>query len=414
MNREFREKNYFKWGLTALVVIIVAIVCYQLAENWNQVTDFASIVVSALRPIIMGLIFAYVLNPLLNIYEKFIFKKFYGMFFKKNKKMASKFSRGSAIILAVLTALAIVTGLMVLIIPELYVNINRLVTSLPTYIENGINYLTTLSEKYPEIVTPIVEYLENTTDDLLTWARTMLLPNANQFITNLSIGIYGTFMTLLDIVIGVIVAVYVLGSKEKYAAGARKYIYAMFKPENAQKVVELANYTDDRFGGFLVGKILDSAIIGVLSFIVFSIFDIPYTLLVSVIVGVTNVIPFFGPFLGAIPSGVLILLVNPAKALIFAVLILAIQQLDGNVIGPKILGDRTGLDSFMVIFAILISGGLFGIPGMIVGVPVFATVSGIVKSVCNKRLENKNLPVEVWAYGHGKVIEPECKKEDNE
>lgn len=405
MKKNIRENKYFLWGLTAFVVIAVALICNQIMTNWNTVTDFARVVIRALRPIITGLIIAYVLNPLMKVYEKYILGKLFNKILKNKPKAASKLTRIFGIVLSVVTALAVVSGLMLLIIPELYVNINRLVTSLPVYVENMIKYLTELSKEYPELVNPIIEYFTTASQDLIVWVRDGVLPNANQFITELSMGIYGTFRAILDLIIGVIVAIYILGSKEKYAAGTKKVFYAVLRKDRAEKAVRLAKYTDSHFGGFLVGKVLDSAIIGVLSFIVFSIFGIPYTLLVSVFVGVTNVIPFFGPFLGAIPSALLILLVNPWKALIFSVLILAIQQLDGNIIGPKILGDTTGLDSFAVIFSILIFGGLFGVPGMIVGVPVFATVFGIVTSICDKSLAHKKLPTNLEAYGHGKVIE---------
>ncbi|MBQ6795047.1 MAG: AI-2E family transporter [Clostridia bacterium] len=414
MKRNIKENKYFRWGLTAFVVIAVALLCNQIMTNWGQVADFSGMLAGALRPIIMGLIIAYVLNPLLKVYEKYLFGKLFGKMLKKKPKAARRLTRIFGVVFALITALAIVSGLMLLIIPELYVNINRLITSFPGYVENVIAFLTELSKEHPELVNPIIDYFSVASQDLIAWVRDGVLPNANQFIAELSMGIYGTFRAILDLIIGVIVAIYVLGSKERYAAGARKFIYSLFKKERAQKVIALAAYTDDHFGGFLVGKVLDSAIIGVLSFIVFSIFNIPYTLLVSVFVGVTNVIPFFGPFLGAIPSMLLILLVNPWKALIFGVLILAIQQLDGNVIGPKILGNKTGLDSFAVIFSILIFGGLFGIPGMIVGVPVFATVWGIVVAVCDKSLERKKLPTDIEAYGHGKVIEETVKTENTE
>lgn len=411
MRKNIRENKYFRWGLTAFVVIAVALICNQIMTKWNTVTDFTGVVVSALRPVIMGLIIAYVLNPLMKVYEKYVFAKLFNNLCKKKPQVAKKLTRSFGIVLTLISALAIVSGLMLLIIPELYVNINRLVTSLPGYVENVINYLTELSEEYPEFVNPIIEYFREASQDLITWVRDGVLPNANQFIANLSMGIYGTFRAILDLIIGIIVAIYLLGSKEKYTAGAKKCIYAIFKKDRAEKAIMLARYTDTQFGGFLVGKIVDSAIIGVLCFIVFTIFNIPYALLVSVVIGVTNVIPFFGPFLGAIPSGVLILLVNPLKALIFIVLILAIQQLDGNIIGPKILGNKTGLDSFAIIFSILIFGGLFGVAGMIVGVPVFATVFGIVTAVCNKSLEKKNLPTELEAYVEGKVIEEVNKNE---
>lgn len=398
MKQYFKENKYVKWGLTALVVIAISLFCNHLLNKWSYAMHTINLVVNAIRPIILGMIFAYVLNPLLNIYEKYVFSKLYKGIIKRNSKVGNKLMRATSILVTFATALAIVSGLVVLILPELIENIKGLIGSWSVYRENGEAYLTGLIEDYPEIAKAVIAEFQKWSNDLITWAQNTLIPNVNILITNVSKGVYDTFRVILDVIIGMIVAVYLLAAKEKYAAGMRKYLYAIFEKDTAHKIIGLAKYTDNHFGGFLVGKIVDSAIIGVLSFIVFSIFNIPYVLLISVIIGVTNVIPFFGPFLGAIPCGVLILLVNPMKALVFAVLILAIQQLDGNVIGPKILGDKTGLDSFAVVFAILVSGGLFGVTGMIVGVPVFATVFGIVTEVCNKRLQKKNMPIEVSAY----------------
>ncbi len=409
MRRNISNNKYFKLGVTALTVIVVALLFNQLFRNWSYVAGFISVLGTSLRPIIYGLVFAYLLNPLMKVYEKYAFGKLFNKIFKKNKKAAKNLSRGFSVFFAILTAVAIIAGLILLILPELYVNVNRLVTNFPGYVDNAIEYLTELSKQYPEVITPIMEQFENFTQDILDWIKLDVIPNADHVITNLSMGIYGTFKAILDLVIGVIVAIYLLTSKEKYTAGAKKYLYAVFKGDKAGKIVDLMKYTDKHFGGFLIGKVLDSAIIGILSFIVFSIFNIPYALLVSVIVGVTNVIPFFGPFIGAIPSGILILLVNPIKAFTFVVLIFAIQQLDGNVIGPKILGEATGLDSFAIIFAILVFGGLFGIVGMIIGVPVFATVMGIITDVANKRLKKNSLPVSLDDYAPGSVIVSENK-----
>ncbi len=398
------DKKYLYWGITALCVIGAAIACNHLLLQWKYVSSLLGVLTDALRPIIIGLIFAYVLNPLLKIYEKYVFSPLYRRIFKKKNALAIKLSRITGIFFSVITAIAIVSGLVVLIVPQLYVNIQRLVISFPGYVENAIEYLKTLAESNPDVVNPLMEYLQEVGQELGQWGKDKLLPGANQFIASLSVGIYEAFNVVLDVVIGIIVAVYILNSKEKYASGAKKYTYAIFSRKWAERLIYVVEYTDDRFGGFLTGKILDSAIIGVLSFIVFSIAGIPYTLLVSVIVGVTNLIPFFGPFIGAIPCGILVLLVNPFKAFVFLILILAIQQADGNIIGPKILGDRTGLDSFAVITAILVSAGLFGVAGMILGVPVFATVLGLVKGVLNKRLKEKNLPLDTKAY-QGEVLE---------
>lgn len=399
------DKKYFYLGTTALIVVIISILCSHMLSKWSYVERYSAMIVKALRPIIIGLIIAYVLNPLMNLYEKYIFAKPVNLLFKKNKKAARGLCRGLSLVLAFSTAIALIASLILLIIPELYVNIEGIVKNMPTYVENGITHLTELSKQYPEVVTPVLEYFEEVGQDLLTWAKDKLLPGANTLIAGIYSGIYNTFKIVLDFILGFIICAYVLISKEKYAAGGRKLIYTVFSRENAEKALNLIKYTDKHFGGFLVGKIVDSAIIGVLSFVVFTIFNMPYTTLISVVIGITNIIPFFGPFIGAIPSALLILLVDPLKAVVFAILILAIQQLDGNIIGPKILGESTGMDSFAVIFAILFAGGLFGVPGMILGVPVFATIFGIVKNVCDKKLQNKKLPTSLDCYGQLKVKE---------
>ena len=391
------DKKYLYWGVTALLVIIAAIICNNLLSYWGNTIYYANLVIDAVRPVIFGAVFAYVGNPLMKIYEKWIFMPILKKLIKKEKRRCAV-ARALAIFLTLITAIAIVTGLLLLIIPELYVNIQRLVTNMRDYVQNGINFLMKLSEDHPEIANYIMTYYKEITDNVQNWAKDTLLPNANSFITSVSGGIFGTLQTFLDVIIGIIVSIYILTSKEHYGALSKKMLFGFLKEKHAKKTIAFVKYTDQRFGGFLVGKIVDSAIIAVLCFIAFSIFRMPYVLLLSVIIGVTNVIPFFGPFIGAIPCGLLVLLVNPLKAITFAVLVLVIQQIDGNIIGPKILGERTGLDSLGVIFAILFAGGLFGVIGMIVGVPLFAVIFGIIGSVCDKRLKEKALPTECKAY----------------
>ena len=204
--------------------------------------------------------------------------------------------------------------------------------------------------------------------------------------------------SIWNIVLGIIISVYLLIDKEIFFAINRKITCALFSKKTADRIFQLTYRTNETFGKFLIGKIIDSAIIGVLSFIVFTIFKIPYTLLISVIIGVTNIIPFFGPFIGAIPSGIIILFVSPTKALIFIILVFIIQQLDGNVIGPKILGDSIGISAFWILFAILVAGKFLGIVGMIIGVPLFAIVYSVIKEDVEFRLKNKNLPTETEDY----------------
>ncbi len=400
-----KNKKIVKLAIAALAVVFAAILFNHILTEWEYMKALGNVMLKVLRPVVFGAVFAYLLNPLLKMYERVVFGKLFEKIIKNNDKIKRKATRAVSIVFTFATAIAIIVGLLFLIVPALYKNIEDMVLNFSTYADNTMKYLTQLSKEYPEIADTVMMYPQKVLDYLKDWTTTTLIPNASELITNISHGIYGTLKALLDVAVGMILAVYLLISKEKYAAGIKKYLYAIFENDTAYRIVSVAKYTDNHFGKFIVGKILDSAIIGVLSFVVFALFDIPYTLLVSVIVGVTNVIPFFGPFLGAVPCGVLILLVNPMKALVFAVLILAIQQLDGNVIGPKILGDTTGLDSFAIVFAITLFGGLFGVVGMFIGVPVFATIFGILNGACDVRLAKKNMPVDLKAYSTKEMVQ---------
>ncbi len=230
------------------------------------------------------------------------------------------------------------------------------------------------------------------------WFRTDFMTDINQIMTNLTEGILGFLNEIFDFLVGIIVSIYVMYGRETFARQAKKIVYALFPPKKANLVLHLGNKTNEIFGGFIIGKIIDSIIIGILCFIILSIIKMPYTLLVSVIVGVTNVIPFFGPFIGAIPCSVLILLNDPMKGLYFIIFVFLLQQFDGNILGPKILGDTTGLSSFWVITAILFGGGLFGFAGMLLGVPTFAVIYYILQLVIESRLEQKNLPTNSRHY----------------
>ena len=204
--------------------------------------------------------------------------------------------------------------------------------------------------------------------------------------------------SIWNIVLGLIVSVYLLLDKEKFYAISKKIVCAMFSKKTADRIFELTYRSNNTFGRFLSGKIIDSAIIGVISFILFTIAKMPYVVLISVIVGITNIIPFFGPFIGAVPCFVLILFESPMKALIFLALIFFIQQLDGNVIGPKILGDSIGISAFWILFSILVAGEIFGFMGMIIGVPLFAVIYSIIKENIEYRLKEKNLPTDTEDY----------------
>lgn len=261
-------------------------------------------------------------------------------------------------------------------------------------------------QKEQSPVGAIVEnILNHASENIQNWIQTDLLRQMNVLMTNITTGAINVLSEVFNFLVGCIVSVYMLFGKETFAAQIKKMLYAGMQVERANMVLHITRKSNEIFGGFIIGKIIDSAIIGVLCFIGITILDMPYILLVSVIVGVTNVIPFFGPYIGAIPSTILIALADPLKGLYFLIFIIALQQLDGNVIGPKILGNSTGLSAFWVVFSILLGGGLFGFIGMIIGVPTFAVIYYIVKMVVEEKLKKKKLPLDTEHYGDVEYLE---------
>ena len=285
-----------------------------------------------------------------------------------------------------------------MLIPELFNSIRDMVISLPGQLNHALDKITEMMSGDSTLGQVFTAVLREGSDYLQNWLRTDLMKQINIMMSNLTSGVINVFSGLFDLLIGLIISIYVLFSKEKFGKQSKKIVYAVFKPSHANMILHLTLKSNEIFGGFIIGKLIDSAIIGVLCFIGLSLLNMPYALLVSVIVGVTNVIPFFGPYIGAIPSAVLIMLADPRKGLYFILFILVLQQIDGNIIGPKILGDSTGLSAFWVVFSILLGGGLFGFVGMILGVPTFAVIYYVINMLINHRLEVKKLPTETECY----------------
>ena len=387
-----KEKHTFSWketalrGMTALFVLISAIVFFFLIYKIEPILSFFGRIVSILMPIILGCALAYLLNPLVVAAERFLSVK---VLADLKRPASAKKKAGLARILAIIVSFAFlflaIYVVLVLVIPQIYVNIRNLIYALPGQVTAFMNWITAMSENNEELNRLIRQAYSEGMNFLTNWMKTDMLDQVGVVIS----GVVGVFNTLLDCLVGVIVAVYVLMSKETFKRQTKKLIYAFLNDRQAELVIDVLKQSDRIFGGFISGKLVDSLIIGILCFIGCLILKLPYAVLVSVIVGVTNVIPFFGPYIGATPSSILILLASPSKGLIFIVFIFLLQQLDGNVIGPKILGESTGLSPFWVVFAILLGGGLFGIVGMLVGVPVFAVFYYLVKRFINYLLREK-------------------------
>jgi predicted PurR-regulated permease PerM len=225
-------------------------------------------------------------------------------------------------------------------------------------------------------------------------------------VTSVTSGVYGVAKSIYNLIIGIIVSIYLLSDKEGFVAAVKRMMYSIFSVETADRLRSGLNFVDRTFMSFLNGKLLDSLIIGIICYIVCSILQMPYTLLVSVIVGVTNIIPFFGPLIGAVPSALIILMVDPTKCLIFVIFVIILQQIDGNIIGPRILGNSTGITGFWVMFSIILGGGLFGFWGLLLGVPVFVVIYSLVTNLVVKKLKRNDLPWELEDYKELEYIDP--------
>lgn len=398
-----------------LLVIIISIMIFYCLTNLSYIWKAASALVNLLKPVIYGLVIAYLLNPLMVFYSNCFYKLFGRKIPEEEKRLARyrKVTKGISIVLAMITGFLIITVLLWMLIPQVVNSIITLVNTLPDQAQDYYHKVSKWVMNNPYMANQFQDALLHLTDsldewtqkDLLPWLQTGLLPNVNSLASMFASGVFSVLGVLYNLMIGCIVAVYLLLGKEKFLAQAKKLIYAVFGKKQADVILHYSRMTNDTFSGFIVGKIVDSAIIGVLCFIVMWILKLPYPLLISVIVGVTNVIPVFGPYIGAVPSALLILLVNPIQCVYFVIFIIVLQQLDGNVIGPAILGESTGLTAFWVLFAILLFGGLWGIAGMIVGVPLFAMIYRLLKDYLELRLYHKSLSTETDMYQDLKSIQ---------
>ena len=379
------------------LVIAACIVFYFALLRMTNISAVFAKIYQVLKPIIYGLVIAYLLNPIVVLVDShfapWMEKRF------PRLKNARKISRGLGILTAIIVMVALVVALCNMMIPELYRSVRDMILTVPSQLNRFIAEVTeVMSEEQSTIGQMTEAVLKEASDALQTWMHTDLLNQINVLMSNLTVGVINVFKEFFYVLIGVIVSVYVLFSKEKFASQCKKMTYAVMRPSRANLFLHLCIKSNEIFGGFIIGKIIDSAIIGVLCFLGLSVLDMPYTMLVSVVVGVTNVIPFFGPYIGAIPSAVLILLSDPKMGIYFIIFVFLLQQLDGNIIGPKILGDSTGLSAFWVVFSILFGGGMFGVVGMILGVPTFAVIYYIVKMLVNHQLEKHMLPTDTEAY----------------
>ena len=384
-----RFKGYIYWGVTLLAVIACSVAFVFFLLKFQMVAAAAGKLVDVLMPIIYGAVLAYLMLPVYNKTRRYVTENLSVKV--KNEKMVQSAARALGTLVSLLLLIAIVVGLCWMLLPQIYTSILGLQESFSENINNLSIWLQKQLADNEALEQMVVPVYEQVTDKLETWLYDTLVPNMSMVINILSTGLLGVVTVLKNSLIGLIVMVYFLNIKDTLSAQSKKIVYSLFPLTQANRIIEEVRFTHSVFGGFITGKLLDSLIIGVICFFCMRLLRMPYVLLVSVIIGVTNVIPFFGPFIGAIPSAFLILLVSPMKCLYFLLFVLVLQQFDGNILGPKILGESTGLPSFWVLFSILLFGGLLGFVGMVIAVPTFAVFYHLTSEYVNRCLEKKAL-----------------------
>lgn len=429
-NKNALSNKYFCWGLTVFLTFVACILFYLLLNNTAIFVLFFGKINKILMPVYFGMIIAYIITPLLNIIEnKCVSLIFSKAKFKKEEKK-KKLIRGISIFLTVVIALAAVFWLFYLMISQIIPSVQDIIANFDTYITNFQKWISTNLEKNESLRDGILKVVGVSSETLEKWLNGDILSFMSQFVPfinednsvdwTLVFPIIGKFlggvgMVLLKVwnfILGFIISIYLLAGKEKFAGRGKKISYALFAPKTATNLINDVRFVHKTFIGYLGGKIIDSLIIGILCFIGTTLLQTPYAGLISLFVGVTNIIPYFGPFIGTIPSAILIFVVDPMhplNMLFFIIFILVLQQVDGNLIGPKILGDSTGLEGVWVILSISLFGGFFGVPGMVIGVPLFAVLYAAVKGWLRKKLEkrNLNLPIETDDYINIKEITDE-------
>ncbi|MDO5784632.1 MAG: AI-2E family transporter [Eubacteriales bacterium] len=390
-------KKYFGWGATIVIAGGLTLLIFFCIYKFGALAAGIKKLINILMPVIVGIGIAYVLSPAYNWARRKFQRLFYYTFHWRGRR-AIQWAAILAMVCTFVGAGALICGLLALIIPQIITSISSMAVSLPNNLMNLSNSLQRLLRSNPELEEQAMSLYAQAINYAEEWIQNSIAPSIQDALGYVSIGVMNTVSFLKNFFIGIIVAVYLLAGQQRFMRGIKRCIYAIFDVHWGNIITEYAHYANQTFTGFIGGKLLDSFIIFLICCVVLPIMNMPYAMLISVIVGVTNIIPFFGPFIGAIPSFIIIFIADPLKSLYFLIYVLILQQFDGNILGPKILGNSTGLSSFWVLFAILLFGGLFGFAGMLLGVPVFAVLYHILTDIITRALKDKELPEEAADY----------------
>ncbi|MBD5157869.1 MAG: AI-2E family transporter [Butyrivibrio sp.] len=406
--------KYVAIGFMLFLVVACSILYYFAFFKDKTLFGLLKSIMSNLSPFIIGSVLAYLLKPICVVFENWTGKWFSKM---KNRRFAGNLSEIISISITAILFLLFIYVLLAAVIPQVIDSGKMLVENVPKWYTGIIDWLKSIT-KDTAMQETIDDFAKDGLANIQNWITKFMEFDSssvvNKVMSGVTVGLKGVVTVLKNLLIGGIACLYILAQRKKLAAQGKLIIYSFFKEKWADMIMDELKFIDRMFSGFINGKILDSIIIGIITFIVTSIFKIPYALLISVVVGVTNIIPFFGPFIGGIPSAFIVLMVSPLKCLYFIIIIIAIQQFDGNILGPKILGNTTGVSSFWVLFSITFFGGLFGFTGMIIGVPLFAVLYDIVKRLMHRGLVKRNKEDMYEKYEAEQAREEKAKAEAKE
>jgi len=406
------DKKYLYWGITAAIVLGIT-VFFNFLLNQNEIirNSFGTLF-KIMLPIIEGFIIAFLINPLMKWFETSVFS-----IFDKNcverrllPKWKQTLTRILSLILSYIVILILAAAFIIAVIPQISQSITNIYELFPVYKANFENWFNNLIEKYPDISKNLSHFISENESIIENWVDDKFMPWLSRLASSAPTYVYNLFSGLKNFLIGAVVSIYILLKKERFKGQAKKIVYSLFNIKNSNAIIKNVRMANNKFSGFIVGKLIDSLIIGIICFIGCSIMKIEYGVLLALIIGVTNIIPFFGPIIGAVPCVLLLLVVNPLHSLYFLIFVIILQILDGNVIGPKILGSSTGISSFWVIFAITIFGGFWGIPGMIIGVPLMAVIYTLIQSALDISLKSKEITSKTDDYIYLDHIDTETKE----
>lgn len=390
------QNIYVKWGVTVFLTAVAVILFFFAVYRMDGLVKAFGIIANILTPFVYGLVMAFLTIPLYNlVVEKTKMIRGPNIRGKDRSLTVRRFLASFAVIIVIF---GVIAGIAWLIIPQLIASIIDISQTLPGNISKFLEWSQDKFQNIPVLSGSLEQWVSTFGEKFVEWVEKTLVPEYDMIISGISEGIISVFRIAFDFLTGVIICVFFINRKDIFAAQSKKLVLAVFDEDRADSILRGSAFTSKTFIGFINGKLFDSLIIGLLCFVIMSIFGWPYAVLISVIIGLTNIIPFFGPFIGAIPSALLLLTVDPTLCIYFVIFIIILQQFDGNILGPKILGDSTGLASFWVIFAILVGGGLFGFLGMVVGIPTFAVIYAYICHAVNRRLEKKGFSTNLNDY----------------